>query len=93
MFFLRSAADEILLKCGRRDAECSKCGDPKTAKVRRMDRERGTPAHSVRVVFDNAKARQTVSFSGPVTLVTFGSEQYVWINDGLNSRADPDNPP
>jgi hypothetical protein len=51
------------------------------------------PAHSVRVVFDNAKSRQTVSFSGPVTLVTFGSEQYVWINDGRNSRADPDNPP
>ena len=33
------------------------------------------------------------SFSGPVTLVTFGSEQYVWINDGPNSHADPDNPP
>jgi hypothetical protein len=52
-----------------------------------------TTAHSVRVVFDDAKTRQTVSFTGPVTLVTFGSEQYVWINDGLNSRADPDNPP
>jgi hypothetical protein len=52
-----------------------------------------TTAHSVRVVFDDAKTRQTVSFSGPVTLVTFGSEQYVWNNDGLNSRADPDNPP
>ncbi len=25
--------------------------------------------------------------------MTFGSEQYVWINDGLNSHADPDNPP
>jgi hypothetical protein len=25
--------------------------------------------------------------------VTFGSEQYVWINDGVNSHADPDNPP
>jgi hypothetical protein len=52
-----------------------------------------TTAHSVRVVFDDAKNRQTASFSGPVSLVTFGSEQYVWINDGLNSRADPDNPP
>ena len=52
-----------------------------------------TTAHSVRVVFDDAKTGQTVSFTGPVTLVTFGSEQYVWINDGLNSRADPDNPP
>ena len=51
------------------------------------------PAHSVRVAFDNAKSRQTVSFSGPVTLVTFGSEPCVWINDGLKRRADPDNPP
>ena len=25
--------------------------------------------------------------------MTFGSEQYVWINDGPNSHADPDNPP
>jgi hypothetical protein len=25
--------------------------------------------------------------------VTFGSEQYVWINDGPNSHADPDHPP
>lgn len=49
--------------------------------------------HSVRVAFDDAKTRQTVSYSGPVTLVTFGSEQYVWINDGFNSHADPDNPP
>ena len=25
--------------------------------------------------------------------MTFGSEQYVWINDGPNSHAEPDNPP
>jgi len=36
---------------------------------------------------------KSASFSGPVTFVTFWSEQYVWINDGLNSHADPDNPP
>ena len=28
-----------------------------------------------------------------MTLVTFGSEQYVWINDGPNSHPDPDDPP
>jgi hypothetical protein len=28
-----------------------------------------------------------------VTLVTFGSEQYVWINDGPDSHADPDHAP
>ncbi len=25
-------------------------------------------------------------------MATFGSEQYVWINDGPNSHADPDGP-
>jgi hypothetical protein len=52
-----------------------------------------TNPHPVRVVFDDRKTKQAVSFSGEVTLVTFGSEQYVWINDGFNSHADPDNPP
>jgi hypothetical protein len=51
-----------------------------------------TNPHTVRVVFDDSK-NKNASFSGPVTLVTFGSEQYVWINDGPNSHADPDNPP
>jgi hypothetical protein len=52
-----------------------------------------TNSHAVRVVFEDAKDKKEASFSGPVTLVTFGSEQYVWINDGPNSHADPDNPP
>ena len=52
-----------------------------------------TSPHRVRVQFEDAKAKQTASFSGPVTSVTFGSEQYVWINDGPNSHADPDHPP
>lgn len=34
-----------------------------------------------------------VDFSGQVSVVHFGSEQYVWINNELNSHADPDNPP
>jgi hypothetical protein len=50
-------------------------------------------AHSVRIQFDDLKSRQNVSFSGAVSFVTFGSEQYVWINDGLNSHADPDHAP
>ena len=52
-----------------------------------------TNPHAVRVVFEDAKNKREASFSGPVTFVTFGSEQYVWINDGPNSHADPDNPP
>jgi len=52
-----------------------------------------TNPHTVRVVFDDAKRNRHTSFSGPVTLVTFGSEQYVWINDGPDSHPDPDHPP
>ena len=50
-------------------------------------------AHTVRVVFDDARRKRNASFTGPVTLVTFGGEQYVWVNDGPNSHPDPDNPP
>jgi hypothetical protein len=50
-----------------------------------------TGAHAVRVSFDDSKGKR--SFSGPVTLVTFGSEQYVWKPDGPKSYADPDGPP
>jgi len=52
-----------------------------------------TNPHAVRVVFEDAKRKREASFSELVTVVTFGSEQYVWINDGPNSHADPDNPP
>jgi hypothetical protein len=52
-----------------------------------------TNSHAVRVVFEDAKSKRAESFTGPVTDVSFGSEQYVWINDGPNSHADPDNPP
>jgi hypothetical protein len=52
-----------------------------------------TNPHTVRVVLEDSKNKRTESFTGPVAFVTFGSEQYVWINDGANSHADPDNPP
>ena len=51
-----------------------------------------TQSHNVRVTFEDVKSKRANSFSGPVTLATFGSEQYVWINDGPNSHADPDGP-
>jgi len=50
-------------------------------------------SHTVRVSFDASAGKPGASFSGPLTLVTFGSEQYVWINDGPNSHPDPENPP
>jgi hypothetical protein len=50
-----------------------------------------THPHAVKVVFENASGK--TYFAGPVADVTFGSEQYVWIDDGPNSHADPDHAP
>jgi len=33
------------------------------------------------------------SFSGPVSMVTFGSEQYMWKSEGPNGHPDPNDPP
>jgi hypothetical protein len=52
-----------------------------------------THPHTVRIVFQDSHNKRSASFSGPVTFVSFGSEQYVWINDGPNSHPDPDHPP
>lgn len=57
-----------------------------------VNRDEANP-HTVRVTFDDSSKGRPASFAGPVTRVTFGSEQYVWINDGPNSHADPDDPP
>jgi hypothetical protein len=57
-----------------------------------VNRDENNP-HTVRVVFDDSKRKRQASFAGPVTVVSFGSEQYVWINDGPNSHPDPDHPP
>jgi hypothetical protein len=50
-------------------------------------------AHTVKVVFEEDANQRPVSFAGSVRMVTFGSEQYVWKDDGANSHADPDGPP
>jgi hypothetical protein len=57
-----------------------------------VNRDESEP-HKVRVVFEDTKSKRRESFSGPVKLVTFGSEQYVWRNDGPKSHAEPDGPP
>lgn len=44
-------------------------------------------AHAVRVSFGER------SFSGPVSLMTFGSEQYMWKSEGANGHPDPNLPP
>jgi hypothetical protein len=49
-------------------------------------------AHSVKIEFADAGSKKVVHFAGPVTMVTFGAEQYVWHSQGPNSHADPDGP-
>ena len=51
-----------------------------------------TNPHKVHVVFDDGTASGK-SFSGSVSMVTFGSEQYVWRSEAINSRPDPNTPP
>ena len=50
-------------------------------------------SHTMRVSFENAKDKRNSSFSGNVSWSSFGSDQYVWINDGPNSHPDPNLPP
>jgi hypothetical protein len=50
-------------------------------------------AHSIRVVFENKSSKVRGFFAGPVEVVSFGSEQYQWKDEGANSHADPDHPP
>lgn len=50
-------------------------------------------AHEVTVVFDDVTRKTSKPFANGVTLVTFGSDQYVWRDDGPASHADPDGPP
>jgi hypothetical protein len=57
-----------------------------------VNRDENNP-HTIQVAFNDSKSKQSKYFSGPVRFATFGSEQYVWINDGQNSHADPDGPP
>jgi len=57
-----------------------------------VSRDESNP-HTVQVKFENVANKRSGFFSGPVDVVTFGSEQYVWISDALNSHADPDHPP
>jgi hypothetical protein len=54
-----------------------------------------TNPHTVRIDFAPMSESDDPSahFTGPVTMTTFGADQYVWRPEGLKSRADPDGPP
>jgi hypothetical protein len=48
-------------------------------------------AHEIQIQFnDEGIARE---FTGKLSSVVFGSEQYVWHSQGVKSHADPDGPP
>ncbi|MGB2655389.1 MAG: hypothetical protein WAN62_16535, partial [Candidatus Acidiferrum sp.] len=48
--------------------------------------------HKVKIEFDDDGTNTARHFAGPVTMVTFGAEQYVWHPDGAKSHAEPDGP-
>lgn len=48
-------------------------------------------AHSIRIGFEDGG--KSGSFSGPVRMVTFGGEQYVWHGADASAHADPNLPP
>jgi hypothetical protein len=56
-----------------------------------INKDQSNP-HRVRMVFDAGAGGQH-SFSGPVTMTTFGSEQYGWRSQGPESHPDPNFPP
>jgi hypothetical protein len=56
-----------------------------------INKDQSNP-HGVRLVFGTGKEAKR-SFSGPVTMISFGSEQYVWRSEGVDSHPDPNLPP
>jgi hypothetical protein len=52
-----------------------------------INKDQSNP-HEVRLAFDDAKA-----LSGPISMLTFGSEQYMWKSDGPNGHPEPNDPP
>ncbi|HLZ40275.1 MAG TPA: discoidin domain-containing protein [Candidatus Sulfotelmatobacter sp.] len=52
-----------------------------------INKDQSNP-HQVQIAFDDAKP-----FSGPISVLTFGSEQYMWKSDGPNSHPNPNDPP
>lgn len=49
-------------------------------------------ARSVEIAFEDAGERKAF-FDGEATMISFGSEQYVWHSEGAQSHAEPDSPP
>jgi hypothetical protein len=48
--------------------------------------------HAVHIVFEDGKTGKNRTFTGPVNIATFGSEQYQWHSNIKEGFADPDGP-
>ncbi|HTT23601.1 MAG TPA: discoidin domain-containing protein [Candidatus Sulfotelmatobacter sp.] len=53
-----------------------------------INKDQSNP-HEVRIAFDDPHR----SFNGPISLITFGSEQYMWKSEGPNGHPEPNDPP
>ncbi len=49
-------------------------------------------AHAIRITFHGAEGNRESFFAGPVTMITFGKQQYQWHPDRKKGYADPDGP-
>jgi hypothetical protein len=49
-------------------------------------------AHAVNISFDDAEKKGAATFTGPVSVATFGKTQYAWHPDRSGGAADPDGP-
>ncbi len=49
-------------------------------------------AHSLRLSFHDASTNSESAFTGPVAMITFGSEQYQWKAEPNAGSANPDGP-
>ncbi len=49
--------------------------------------------HEIGIAFHNAQTNRDATFSGPVTMITFGKQQYQWHPARKKGYADPDGPP
>lgn len=54
-----------------------------------INKDQSNP-HGVRIAFDDPAHK---SFTGPITMITFGSDQYMWKSDGPNGHPEPNEPP
>ena len=50
-------------------------------------------SHDVSIALHQNNAQTGAGFSSPISMVTFGSEQYMWRSAGPNGHPDPNEPP